>query len=220
MPIKIQDNATDTVQRNKEYVCRIARVMGCVSQIAPQHTGGAWRVAMANRKNIDWEGIEEEYRMGQKSIRTIADEYGTYHLKIQRKAKDQEWVRDKSEEVRQRTRAALIESEKRAKNRARKRAIPTKDDLEGAVQTIFPCRGRLAILPPSVPSWVESLLAQLAAVSKAKPKDAKPVRTHAGIVKDLAIAVQKFIPLERQAFNLDATSGDDDAPTRIIIEKY
>lgn len=175
---------------------------------------------MAKRNNIDWEGIEKEYRTGVKSLRTIANEYGTYHLKIQRKAKEQDWVRDKSEEVRQKTRAALIASEKCAKNRARKRATPTKKDIEIAVQTnIKVIRGHRKTLKIGQ-DLIASLLAQLADVAKSKPKDAKPVRTHAGIVKDLAIAAKNFIPLERQAFNLDATSGDEDAPDSIKVTYY
>lgn len=49
---------------------------------------------MAERKQIDWERIELDYRAGIKTLRQIADEHGITHGAINKKAKAEDWTRD------------------------------------------------------------------------------------------------------------------------------
>ena len=50
---------------------------------------------------------KREYRLGQKSVRTIAEEIGVSHTTVNKWVKKNGWVQDKSREVLERTRAAL-----------------------------------------------------------------------------------------------------------------
>lgn len=54
---------------------------------------------MAKKKNIDWEGVEREYRAGIRTLRDIAEEYGCTEGAIRKKAKGEDWERDLSAKV-------------------------------------------------------------------------------------------------------------------------
>ena len=54
---------------------------------------------MAEKKVIDWEKIELDYRAGVKSLRQIAGEQDIAESGIRRRAKQYEWVRDLSEKI-------------------------------------------------------------------------------------------------------------------------
>ena len=54
---------------------------------------------MAEKKVIDWEKIELDYRAGIKSLRQIAGEHDIAESGIRRRAKQYEWVRDLSEKI-------------------------------------------------------------------------------------------------------------------------
>lgn len=53
----------------------------------------------AEKKVIDWEKIELDYRSGIKSLREIADEHGISHVSINKRAKRDDWVRDLSAKI-------------------------------------------------------------------------------------------------------------------------
>ena len=53
----------------------------------------------AEKKVIDWEKIELDYRAGIKSLREIADEHGISHVSINKRAKRDDWVRDLSAKI-------------------------------------------------------------------------------------------------------------------------
>ena len=65
-------------------------------------------MAGGERKQIDWEAVERDYRVGQLSLRALAEKHGTTASTISRRAAKHGWVQDASQEVRERTRAALL----------------------------------------------------------------------------------------------------------------
>jgi hypothetical protein len=65
---------------------------------------------MGRRSDIDWEAIERDYRIGQLSLRQIAEKHEVTLSAIVRRAKKYEWVRDLSDQVRAQTKAALIQA--------------------------------------------------------------------------------------------------------------
>ena len=54
---------------------------------------------MTEKKVIDWEKIELDYRAGIKTLRQIADEHGITHVSINKRAKRDGWVRDLSAKI-------------------------------------------------------------------------------------------------------------------------
>ena len=53
----------------------------------------------AEKKVIDWEKIELDYRAGVKTLRQIADEHDISHVSINKRAKRDDWVRDLSAKI-------------------------------------------------------------------------------------------------------------------------
>lgn len=99
---------------------------------------------MTKRKAIDWEAIERDYRVGQLSLRALATKHSTTPGAISKKAKANGWTQDASQEVRERTRAALLTAprkEQEAKETPDGNSVssdgnaPTPADIETAVQT-------------------------------------------------------------------------------------
>ena len=49
---------------------------------------------MSEKKKIDWERIEVDYRAGIKTLRDIAAEHDISHVSVNKRAKRDGWVRD------------------------------------------------------------------------------------------------------------------------------
>ena len=64
------------------------------------------------RKEIDWEGVEREYRAGIRSLKDIGDEFGVSAPGILKRAKKDEWARDLSAKIKakaeEKVNAALV----------------------------------------------------------------------------------------------------------------
>lgn len=59
------------------------------------------------RKEVDWEKLEREFRMGKMTYAEMANEFGVNSSTIFRRAKKEGWTRDLSALVRQETRAHI-----------------------------------------------------------------------------------------------------------------
>lgn len=183
----------------------------------------------------DWEAIERQYRLGAKSMRMLATEFGVNVSSISRRAKKYGWVQDKTQEVRQRTKAALVAQQGRN--------TPTREDVEAQVQTnlIILTEHRADIRNGR--QMYDLLIGQLHEAAKnraeieeeiiedTKGSDGKPdlrrrnrmlkaisLPAHAGVLRDLSQSLKNLIPLERQAFSIDdGTNPDDEEITEIPI---
>ena len=192
------------------------------------------------RKIIDWEAIEREYRLGQKSVRTIASEFNVTHVSILRHAKKCEWIQDKSEEIKQKTKAALLKVPLESTSES---TTPTHEDINKAVQTnVEVIRGHRKDIQKSI-QIVNLLSTQLneaaqdreelegVAIEETEGVDGEKTNykrrnqlmkavslpTHSGILKDLSVALKNLIPLERQAFNIDDGPQGGDEITGVSI---
>ena len=178
----------------------------------------------AEKKVIDWEKIELDYRAGIKSLRQIAGEHDIAESGIRRRAKQYEWVRDLSEKIKAkaddivrkesvRTKTTISEKDKidasanevasvrlahrKDIQRSRKIAMSLFDELEHQVGI----------------ENVENLekLGELLRSDDDKGRDAlndlymkiisMPGRVKS--MKDLSDTLKTLIALERQAFGLD-----------------
>ena len=186
-------------------------------------------------QKIDWVSIEKEYRLGQKSMRTLAFQFNISPSTVSRRAKKYFWVQDRALEVRERT-LELLEH--------RECTTPTDKDIEVAAatnrQVIFNHRRSLG----NALSLFSMLVAELKAVFDNQTEiesdiidfangnskigrrrhnrmlRAVSLPAYARILRDLSVALKNLIPLERQAYSLDSSSGDDDAPDSIHITYY
>jgi len=187
----------------------------------------------------DWEAIEKEYRLGQLTVREIARRHGIAPSSITRKAEKLGWARDLTEEVRAKTRAALLRN---TDNATPPRNTPSREDVNVAVQTnvelVRQHRGYLG----RGNRIVEKLLAELdsgtdsnaeivALIEEETAEDKNGQRrarmlaavslpTRAAVARELSQTLKNLIPLERQAFNIDdkgsPPDGTPDNPISVV----
>ena len=190
---------------------------------------------MSKRKPIDWVRIQKDYRLGQKSIRNIASEHGVSHQAISKRKKKEGWVQDKSKEVHEKTRAALIGCQDEV---AKKVATPSREEIDLEVQTRVQVvlshrkdikRGRdICVTLLSQLRDVADFRAELEDAITEETKgdtDAKgnpsfkrrnamfkaiALPSNASTLRDLSMVMKNLQGLERIAFNLDAEPEDPD----------
>lgn len=73
---------------------------------------------MSEKKIIDWESVEREYRAGFRSLRDIAGEFGITETAIRKRAKRDEWERDLSAKVAAKADALVRKAEVRSEVRS------------------------------------------------------------------------------------------------------
>ena len=63
---------------------------------------------MTERKSVDWEAIEREYRAGQLTVVEIGRQHGLSHTAINKRAKRDGWTRNLADRVRKEVSARLV----------------------------------------------------------------------------------------------------------------
>jgi hypothetical protein len=177
---------------------------------------------MAERKVIDWEMIEREYRAGQLYIRQIARQADVSEAAIRKRAKERGWDRDLSDQVRAGVRSRLVRTDVRT--------VDTKEAVEVAVrrgvevvrqhQSSLGRATRLALRLLDELDESTSQRADIDAAIEAETAGDKTTArrtmmhravslpSRASVMRDLSTAMARLLPLERQAFNLDAGDGN------------
>lgn len=169
------------------------------------------------RKKIDWEAIEREYRAGQLSNCEIARQYGCAESSIRKKAKQLNWEKNLSKKVRERVREKIV------REKVRNSSARDEDIIEGAANRAFKVirshrrdaqqqRGILGKLNRIIDGRVP---AKDPGKDELKFQEIKDVSI---IQRNAAQALDKLVNIERRAFNIDATAGDEDAPDSITIQ--
>lgn len=184
----------------------------------------------AQRKPIDWEAIEREYRAGQLSVREIASQFGCSHTAIQKAAKKGKWARDLSKAVAKAVARKTVAkvanlhadaTDKEIIEAVAERGAEVNDihrkDIRQSQTIVKMLHGQLVEAINSRSEIEETIIEETAKDEEGGKTDFKrrslmlkavSIPTHIGCIKDLSIAQRNLITLERQAFNLD-NSGDD-----------
>lgn len=191
-------------------------------------------------KKVDWEAVESEYRVGQLSMRALATKHNCTAAAISKKAKEKSWVKDATQEVRERTRAALIAQtgkEDDSVNGVNTVNTPTREDVAVAVQTNLAVIKRHRKDIGQGQEIVSLLMGQLidTAVNREsiendieiETKDddngqrryrmnkAISLQSNAAVLRDLSTAMKNLVALERQAFNLDEAGSEESYEDRL-----
>lgn len=176
---------------------------------------------MAKAK-YDWEAIEKDYRLGQLSVRAIANKYGLKaHSLIDKKARQNGWTRNVAKQVYELTKNGLLAGVNKSEQQVN---TPTRGDIEQAALTnievinrhrtdirqgrelVFLLMGQLSQAASNRDELEHEITAeteqdQTQARRKSMLK-AIALPTHAGTLRDLSTALKNLIPLERQAYNI------------------
>lgn len=179
----------------------------------------------------DWEAIEREYRAGQLSVAEIGRQYGVTHVAILKRAKKKEWSRDLSEKVRQEIKARLVtEGLQEARGK-----VTVETAAARGVQLVREHRADIKALRDAVTKLIAELNTDLdpdeivealaqgdpdeAAKAKQKLDRALALGGRAQTASTLANTLKTLIPLEREAFALDAKPDQGEAINVDLTEK-
>lgn len=88
------------------------------------------------RKQIDWEGVEREYRAGIRSLRDIGSEFGVSEGAIRKRVKAEGWERDLSARIEARAESLVRKSEVRAEVRKEANLANEREIIEANAQVI------------------------------------------------------------------------------------
>lgn len=197
---------------------------------------------MAERKKIDWERIELDYRAGIKTLRQIADEHGISNPAIAKRAKKEGWERDLSAKIAKKaeilvskemvskevskekmlTEQAIIDANANAsatvqlrqrKDVARYQNLMNK--LFEELDTISGNENAAAL--EQLSSWIENEgLTGEEALTMFNRISSLPSRVK--VAKDLGDTICKLIPLERTIYKMDVEeSKPDDSLSELLL---
>ena len=169
---------------------------------------------MAERKQVDWEGVERDYSAGLLSLREIGDKHGVTEGAIRKKAKKEEWVRDLTAKIAKKTddlvRKEMVRSEVRSE-----KTISEKEVIEANAQAIVNVKLGHRTSIKKVNSLVESLIDEIETLNKDKSVENLPMRVD--VTKKLMDTLKTSIDKERQAFGIvDAPTPADNAITELV----
>lgn len=163
---------------------------------------------MAERKSVDWEVVEREFRAGQLSIREIARQHGATDTAIRKRAKAKGWARDLAERVAAKVRSDLVRGEVCTPE---ERELSDREAIDVAaargVELVRQHRVALYRDGERLDALAKKLDGLAGGVDNLKELDAAQ-----GILESMTRTRARLIALERQAFNLDegpAVNGDD-----------
>jgi hypothetical protein len=188
-------------------------------------------------KQPDWERIEQLFRAGLLSVREIASASGVSHTAINKRAKAEGWERDLKAKIKAKADSLVSKREVSSKvstealatergiveanaeviadirmahrtdiGRSRRLANKLLDELEGLTDEQGTMKELIAQLKDAGSEDGPDMSDVLALASKMA---SLPSRTKT--MKELAETLKTLVLLERQAYDLDAKAGADDA---------
>lgn len=174
---------------------------------------------------VNWEKIRDEYRVGQLSIRTIAQIYKVAPSTICFRASKYKWERDLTDKVRKQVNSKLLNVQLNTPH-AREEGIVDEASDRG-VQVILSHRKDIAKLR----TFEQKLLDELDKSPKklyitqyqgdiVQKEVELTVDAKAGALRDLAKVQEMRINLERQAFNLDERKEQNDGNKVFVYEHF
>jgi len=158
---------------------------------------------MTHKKKIDWAAIKEKYEAGEKSVRQIAREHGVSHTAIGKKARDQNWERDVSEDA---NRLAALE-EQRALGETREERTRALANKRLQIQI------KHQRLTARIGEFLDNLLSELerlASMAVPPAEEIEWVKEKINMIRTLGLTADKIQPLERLANNLPGKVSPED----------
>jgi hypothetical protein len=180
------------------------------------------------KKDVDWPGLETAYRAGR-SFRLLAKEFGISSTRISQVAEENNWTRDLTAVIAEKTKSKLNAANLNAKLNARKASEREVVEATAEVQTNIVLAHRTDIqrgrkLTMALFEELElqtgnvDLLKDLAVLMFKDGGESQDKRnelftkvislsSRAGTMKTLAESLKSLVAMERQAFNIDDDKG-------------
>jgi hypothetical protein len=179
---------------------------------------------MAERKPVDWEAVEREYRAGQLSVSEIGRQHGVSHTAINKKAKAQGWTRNLAARVKEAVSTKLVsdgvssanarETVEAAAARIVEVVRSHRNDIATGRQIAQAMMAELIEATEHREEIEDEIEIETAGDRNGKRRAmmlrAVALPSRASTLLSLSSAIKNFIALERQAFNIDGTPSDDE----------
>lgn len=176
---------------------------------------------------VDWEAVEREYRAGQLSVSEIGRQLGVSHTAINKRAKKEGWTRDLSAKVRKEVSARLVSDEVSATNAreavelAATRGVTLVRQHQKSLGRAHGIAEKLMAELERGTDNVDEIEDEIATATEDDQNSnrrnamlkAVSLPSRASTLRELSQTLKNLIPLERQAFNLDARSDDEPSDT-------
>jgi len=171
----------------------------------------------------DWEAIEREYRAGQLSLREIGRQRGISDTAIRKRAKAEGWTRALAERVREQVRETLVRADgSRAGSRATREhdAEIIEAAADRGMSVVMSHRRDITRLSELRTTLADRLASYLSGDTLDGPALGEK-ESPAELLERLSRVTARIIPLERQAYGLDAPEAVDPrtAPTVPTMEE-
>lgn len=190
----------------------------------------------------DWEAVERDYRAGLLSIREIGRQHDLSDTAIRKRAREGNWERDLEQRVKAAARAKLARAEAVAQASAMVTTDPIseREIVQHAASVVVDVVRQHRRQLSQGRALVDALFEQLAeaivcrdeieatidddeSVSpqrKLQMLKAVSLPAHATILRDLSGALQRLIPLEREAFGIDNAPEEKtvEADARVVTD--
>lgn len=165
------------------------------------------------RRHIDWDAIEQEYRVNQRSVRDIAKRHGVSHTRINQRVAAEGWQRDLSAAVKHQARMKLLETAVPPLPATEELAILS--GVERDAHIVEAAAERQAAIQSghredidSVKGLLRDLVADYRAMRNGEIDPASLLGKHesrADLLVKIARVMERYITLERESWNI----GDD-----------
>ena len=174
---------------------------------------------MTERKPIDWEAVEREYRAGQLSIREIGRQHGVTDAGIRKRANGDGWERDLSDRVRMAVRNEMVRA-------AVRNATPREPVTDAAIVDAAKTRGAKAIeghllRAERLKGLADKLTSELETYMDGGSPSVQIFVSRgdspATIIRTLADTAERIAKIERQALSLDDDSAKDDGKGLTVV---
>lgn len=162
---------------------------------------------MAERKQVDWDGVERDYSAGLLTLREIGEKYGISHTAIRKKAEKEDWSKDLSAKIAKEAEKKV--SKLQVSNDVSKKTTE-KEIVQANAQALVNVKLKHRTSINRVNNLVDTLFEEIEELSTHKNADNLSVRVD--MTKKLMDTLRISIDKERQAFGIaDAPTPTDDA---------
>lgn len=165
---------------------------------------------------IDWEAIEREYRAGVLSLREIARQFAISDTAIRKRAKAEKWSRPLADKVRDAVREKLVRTD--GSQTGSQSAVRDEEIVENAAirgMAVVTSHRRDLEQLHGLKRILAGRLAQLLDGIKPDGPCLGERETLGDLLEKLSRVTARLIPLERQAFSLDA--NDPEKGQKVIL---
>ena len=188
-------------------------------------------------RNIDWERVEAQYRVGTMSLREIAGGHGITEGAVRKRAKRDSWARDLGARVRAKAdalvRKEMVRSEVRTENPSETLTVEVEAQVQARIRLshrtdIAKCRKLLMSQLAELEGQTDNidLVRKVGELLSSDARDPDKINavyqkavslgSRASTMKSLAESLRILVGLERQALSLDEAEGK---PEKSLAER-